>query len=55
MKQLEKNTICKYCLGCNKLLLEEFNGVKQCNRFVSGYRDWQERYYKSLKEVKDDR
>ena len=52
MKQLEENTICRYCFGCNKLLLEEFNGVKHCNGFISGYSDWQERYYKALKEEK---
>ena len=52
MKQLEKDTICYYCYGCNKLFLETFDGVKHCNGFVSGYSDWQEIYYKALKEEK---
>ena len=52
MKQLENDTICKYCLGCNRLEIEHFNGVKNCNGFVPAYSDWQERFYKALKVVK---
>ena len=52
MKQLKENTICKYCLGCNRLEIENFDGVKNCNGFISAYSDWQERYYKALKEEK---
>lgn len=49
MKQLKDNVICKYCLGCNRLLLEDFDGVKNCKGFAAGYKDWQERFYKALK------
>ena len=52
MEQLKKDTVCYYCYGCNKLLLKDFNGVKHCNGIIPAYRDWQERYYKALKEGK---
>ncbi len=52
MKQLENDIVCKYCLGCNRLGIEDFNGIKRCNGFVPAYSDWQERYYKALKEEK---
>lgn len=52
MKQLEEDIICKYCYGCNRLELEEFNGVKGCQGFLPAYEDWEERYYKALKEKK---
>ena len=47
-KQLEKNVICYYCMGCNKLLIESFLGVKNCKGFVLG-KDLSE-YYKELKQ-----
>ena len=52
MKQLERDTVCYYCYGCNKLEIEKFNGVKRCEKFVPAYSDWQEKYYKALKEEK---
>ena len=54
MKQLKDNTACKYCYGCNKLELEDFNGVKYCKGFLPAYIDWHKRYYKALKEENDD-
>lgn len=54
MKQLKKNTVCYYCYGCNKLLLDNFDGVKHCNGFKPAYSNWQEKYYKELREEKKD-
>lgn len=54
MKQLSDNKICKYCFGCNKLLLENFNGIKNYRGFEPAYEDWQEKYYKALKEEKNN-
>lgn len=48
MKQFDKDTLCYYCLGCNREEQENFNGVKNCNIFVAG-RDMKE-FYKRLKE-----
>lgn len=49
MKQVENNKLCKYCLGCGKQEIPEFDGVNTCKGFYPAYKDWQERYYKSLK------
>lgn len=53
MTQLEDNTICILCYGCNRLLLEDFKGVKNCKGFLPAYEDWQEKFYQGLKNVKD--
>ena len=53
MKQLKKNTVCYYCYGCNKLILDNFDGVKHCNGFKPAYSNWQEEYYKELREEKN--
>lgn len=34
MKQLDQDKLCKRCAGCNRLLLEEFNGVYRCENFI---------------------
>ena len=34
MKQLDQDKLCKKCAGCNRLLLEEFNGVYRCENFI---------------------
>jgi len=47
MKQFENDKICKYCYGCNKLELEDFNGVVRCNNFMQG-KDMAE-YYKEIR------
>lgn len=49
MKQIDSKKLCKYCLGCNKLEDEKFDGVMRCNVFVPGYTDWQERWKEALK------
>ena len=54
MKQLKDSTVCKYCYGCNKLELEDFNGVKYCKGFLPAYIDWYKKYYKALKEEKNN-
>lgn len=48
MKKIEKNKLCHYCLGCNKLELESFNGVYRCNNFVPGIENWQEKYRNAI-------
>lgn len=49
MKQIEKNTLCYYCLGCNKLELEKFNRIMRCKDFVAGVENWQEKLREELK------
>ncbi len=44
-----KNNICKYCLGCNRLE-EDFKGVLRCNNFIPGYKDWYELMEKELRK-----
>ena len=34
--KLKKNTICKNCLGCNKLEISYFKGLYKCKNFISG-------------------
>lgn len=31
-----KQTICNKCLGCNRLEIQEFEGVKECKNFRRG-------------------
>lgn len=50
MKQLKADTLCKYCLGCNKLENYLFNGTRNCKGFIPGYKNWREMYEKSLKD-----
>lgn len=50
MKQIKKDTLCYYCLGCNKQESEDYKPVKRCNNFVSGYENWQERLREELKK-----
>ncbi len=52
MKQIKKNTLCKYCLGCNRLELYDFNGVMRCKDFVAGVDNLQERVRKKLQNKK---
>lgn len=51
MKQIEKNMLCLYCMGCNKLELIEFEGVMNCKNFIQG-KDLKE-YYNKLYEEKN--
>lgn len=50
MKQIKKDTLCYYCLGCNKQESEDYKPVKRCNNFVSGYEDWQDKLREELKK-----
>lgn len=52
MKQIKKNTLCYYCLGCNKLELIEFNEVMRCKNFTAGVENWQELLRKELQNEK---
>jgi len=48
MKQIDKQYLCYYCLGCQKEELETFEPVMRCKNFIPGYVDWQERMRKEL-------
>jgi hypothetical protein len=50
MKQIKKNTLCYYCLGCNKQESEEYKSVARCKYFVPGIKNWQEKLRKELKK-----
>lgn len=50
MKQIKKNMLCYYCLGCNKQECEDFKPVMRCSNFISGYKNWQEKLRKELKK-----
>lgn len=50
MEQIEKNTLCYYCLGCNKQESEEYKPVMRCKGFVPGVENWQEKLREGLKK-----
>lgn len=50
MKQIEKNTLCYYCLGCNKQESEEYKPVMRCKDFMAGTENWQEKLREELKK-----
>ena len=54
MKQIDNKKLCKYCLGCNKLEDEKFDGVMRCKNFVAGQADWQERWKEALKNANNN-
>ena len=47
MEQIKDNKLCFYCLGCNKLGDEQFNGVMNCRNFMTGRNI--EEFYKNMK------
>ena len=53
MKQLNNDMLCKWCLGCNKLLIDDFQGLRNCNIFIAGYENWSDMFMKALKGEKD--
>lgn len=55
MKQIKNNTLCFYCMGCNKLECEEFKPVLRCKDFVAGIEGWQEKLRKELKDEKESK
>jgi hypothetical protein len=50
MKQIEKNTLCYYCLGCNKQEDTDYKPVMRCKGFVPGINNWQEKLREELKK-----
>lgn len=52
MKQIEDNKICKYCLGCEQLAIQEFEGVIKCNYFMAGKSNWHEEFIKAIQKKK---
>lgn len=50
MKQIEKDKLCFYCLGCSKLEDEKFEGVRNCKSFVPDRQMWQEKLREELKK-----
>ena len=55
MKQIKKNTLCYYCLGCNKQESEEYNPVMRCKRFAAAIENWQEKLREELKKSEQNR
>lgn len=49
MKQIKKNTLCYYCLGCNKQESEEYKSVMRCKSFTAAIENWQEKLREELK------
>lgn len=49
MKQIEKDKLCYYCTGCNKLEIEQYDGVRNCKNFMPSREDWQEKWKEALK------
>lgn len=39
MKQIDNKKLCLYCLGCEKLTSESFDGAMRCKNFVAGQAD----------------
>lgn len=50
MKQIKKNTLCYYCLGCNKQEDIDYKAVMRCKRFFAGIENWQELLRKELQK-----
>jgi len=50
MKQLKADTICYYCLGCERLTNEQFDGVRNCKGFIPAMQNWQERLREELRK-----
>ena len=52
MRQILKDKICFYCLGCNQMENKTFSPKMNCKNFMPSYKDWQSEYYKELKGEK---
>lgn len=50
MKQIESNTLCYYCMGCNKQENTDYKPVMRCKGFVPGIENWQEKLREELKK-----
>ncbi len=51
MKQIDNKKLCFYCLGCEKLSCENFDGVMRCKGFIPGMENWQEKWKEQMKDV----
>ena len=52
MKQIDNKKLCCYCLGCEKLSCENFEGVMRCKDFIPDTADWQEKWKEQIKNAK---
>lgn len=52
MKQIKKNTLCYYCLGCNKQEEIDYKPVMRCKGFCAGIENWQELLRRELQNEK---
>ena len=50
MKQIEKNTLCYYCMGCNKQENENYKPVMRCKNFAPDRPDWREKLERELRK-----
>lgn len=50
MKQIEKDKLCFYCLGCQSQEQEDFNPVMRCKNFAPDRPDWREKLEKELRK-----
>lgn len=50
MKQIESNTLCYYCMDCNKQENTDYKPVMRCKGFVPGIENWQEKLREELKK-----
>lgn len=55
MKQIKKNTLCYYCLGCNKQESEYYKTVMRCKSFTAAIENWQEKLREELKRSEQNR
>lgn len=45
-----KNSLCKLCMGCERLGQENFIETRNCKNFMPAYEDWQDKFYKEIKQ-----
>lgn len=50
MKQIEKNKLCYYCLGCQMQETEEFKLIMRCENFRADRENWQEKLREEMKK-----
>jgi len=50
MKQLEKDNLCYYCLGCEAEATKDFRPVIRCKNFEPGIETWQEKLREELRK-----
>ena len=52
MKQIDNKKLCYWCIGCNQLENENFEGVMRCKDFMAGINNWQEKWKEQMKNGK---